>query len=255
MNEAGTAPGEADTGVSSDPPCALCGEERPLRNSHIISEFLYSAIYDDIHRFHVITSRDSRSTMEQKGYREKLLCQDCETKLSRWEGYARSVFAGEAAIQVRQDGQLIFVSGLDYARFKLFQMSILWRAAVAKGAFFGKVKLGPHTDRLRAMLRAEDPGEPWRYGCLMVSIEFAGQAANMIMQPTPARMGDASAVRFTFGGLFLGYRVASHAPLVKGQSLVFLQRDGTVWIKRDKLENAEFFMAFLREATANWARR
>ena len=53
---------------------------------------------------------------------------------------------------------------------KLFLMSLLWRAGVAKGDFFRCVKLGPHQERLREMLHAEDPSEPDEYGCLITPL-------------------------------------------------------------------------------------
>lgn len=41
--------------------CALCLIADVLRHSHIISEFLYSAIYDEKHRFHVVDPNVSTS--------------------------------------------------------------------------------------------------------------------------------------------------------------------------------------------------
>jgi len=35
--------------------CKLCNNEVPLRNSHIIPEFLYASLYDDKHRFYEIS--------------------------------------------------------------------------------------------------------------------------------------------------------------------------------------------------------
>ena len=59
--------------------CALCGSDlRPLRNSHIIPEFMYKAIYDDKHRHYLLSSLsgDADSGI-QKGFREPLLCEVC----------------------------------------------------------------------------------------------------------------------------------------------------------------------------------
>ncbi len=53
--------------------CALC-LERPLRDSHVIPEFLYKSIYDEKHRFYALAVGEYPG-YEQKGIRESLLCE------------------------------------------------------------------------------------------------------------------------------------------------------------------------------------
>ena len=56
--------------------CRLCLVESELQDSHIISEFQYKPLYDEKHRFFVISSDPRKNDFyEQKGFREKLLCQ------------------------------------------------------------------------------------------------------------------------------------------------------------------------------------
>jgi hypothetical protein len=226
--------------------CALCLDEGVLRHSHIISEFLYSAIYDDKHRFHVVEAGEKYPYFEQKGYREFLLCQDCETKLSKWETYARGLLTGGVKLEYRREGDITWVQGIDYQRFKLFQLSVLWRAGVVTHEFFRKVTLGPHTERLRSMLLAEDPGEPWQYGCLMVGIRREGNMVPVIVQPTPLRVLDAQGMRFTFGGYLWVYRIACHKPIHPGFLEAVLQSSGRLALKFERLEHAGFFRDFLR---------
>ena len=118
--------------------CALCLESAELRNSHIISEFLYSTIYDEKHRFHVLEAGGKYPYYEQKGYREPLLCQECETKLSKWETYARAILTGGKPLKYWREDSITWIRGIDYQRFKLFQLSILWRAGVATGVSLAK---------------------------------------------------------------------------------------------------------------------
>lgn len=50
------------------------------------------------------------------------------------------------------------------SKMKLFQLSQLWMASEAKGAFFGAVKLsGAHRERLRVMLLHDEPGDEARH--------------------------------------------------------------------------------------------
>lgn len=80
--------------------CALCLADRPLRESHIIPEFMYQALYDDIHRFHVLSKEpQERNKLFQKGLREALLCDDCEQYMGRYERYMSLFLGGELDLE------------------------------------------------------------------------------------------------------------------------------------------------------------
>ncbi len=225
--------------------CALCLQNKPLRDSHIIPEFVYESVYDDKHRFHTMAV-GQYSDREQKGLREPLLCQTCETKLSVWEGYARSVMVGEARLRYEQDGELTWLGDLDYARFKLFLMSVLWRAGVAKGPFWEQVNLGPHEKTLREMLWEDRPGAPDQYGCLVWRIQLKNDPATLILQPTTTRVGTRRGYRFTFAGCFWAYTVASHPDPALPTGL-FLQPTGRMLLgPSNDIGEAQFFMHMMQ---------
>jgi len=101
--------------------CKLCNNESKLMNSHIIPEFIYKPLYDEKHRFHVLsTYKKVGKLKEQKGIRENMLCSECEQHISRYESYARKVLFGGVPIVVQNDGPGIIVSEIDYKLFKLF---------------------------------------------------------------------------------------------------------------------------------------
>lgn len=103
--------------------CGLCGADRPLQKSLIIPEFCYKPIYDPIHRIQVISSDPAKpDRLWQKGLREKLLCALCEQKLSPWETYAKRVFDG-VGVNVVRDGKMLVISNIEYAKFRLFQLT------------------------------------------------------------------------------------------------------------------------------------
>ena len=98
--------------------CALCNEDKKLSNSHIIPEFIYahSGIYDDKHRYNVLSSDAEQSNkFEQKGVREKLLCKDCEAKLSDYETYAKTILYDETQIdEIRSSQNVTVFTNIDY---------------------------------------------------------------------------------------------------------------------------------------------
>ena len=65
-----------------DNECRLCGsDDEPLRNSHILPEFLYRPLYNE--KGHMLAIREPDATHRpteriQKGIREKLFCECCE---------------------------------------------------------------------------------------------------------------------------------------------------------------------------------
>lgn len=228
--------------------CALCLETVELRNSHIIPEFLYGALYDDKHRFHEISVKpDKRNALLQKGIREKLLCNGCEQRLSVYERYASQVLNGGIGIGIRQEGGRLYLSHLDYGKLKLFQMSILWRAGVSASPAFSQVSLGPHAERIRAMLLAGNPGRSGDYGCIMFALMMgADQVQGLIVQPTWAKLAGVRAYRFIFGGLIFVYAVSSSPspPVLRSH---FLMEDGTAIVKFEQLEKVGFLMGSLNK--------
>lgn len=48
--------------------CQLCQRDTELMNSHIIPEFVYEPLYDEAHRFHVLSSLEpKKKVIDQKG--------------------------------------------------------------------------------------------------------------------------------------------------------------------------------------------
>lgn len=208
--------------------CRLCQGPGPLRRSHILPEFLYRSMYDVKHRFNVLSIIPSQeNSLAQKGLREDLLCDICEQRFSKWERYASRVLEGGVPLNARREGDLWYVSGINYKSFKLFQLSILWRASVSTLQFFENVSLGPHEEAIRQMLLAEDPGSAKRYGCIMFGLKFNGAAfTDLMIQPGRLRLHGHVAYRFVFGGFLWAYLVSGHGvpPLLEQ---ILLQSNGS----------------------------
>jgi len=138
--------------------CRLClstGVE--LRDSHIIPELLYKRVYTAKHKFIPISINNDNLKIEQKGYREKLLCQVCETKLSVWENEL-SKFLDELIdgrhtnIKVTQLNECYIVNSIDYDKIKKAILSIFWRMSIAKNDLFSCYSLGKYDEKFRDIL-------------------------------------------------------------------------------------------------------
>jgi hypothetical protein len=225
--------------------CALCLKDGQLRDSHILPEFLYESLYDDKHRLQVLSAEPSEpNSLRQKGLKERLLCDACEQSLSVWEGYARKVIRGELPLTMTGEGSLIRIEGLDYRSFKLFQLSILWRAGVSRQRFFEYVALGRHQEQLRSLLLNGDPGSPDRYACFMFGITYeSGKVVDLISQPERKRALGQVAYSFVFGGFMWAYLVASQDAPIHMRSAT-LREDGSTVIQRQSAASMTNLMNF-----------
>lgn len=186
----------------------------------------------------------------QKGLREPLLCEKCEQRLSVYERYASMFLNGGVGITVQQQGDRLYLTGLDYNKLKLFQLSILWRAGISSLRSFSQVKLGPHAERIRKMLHNDDPGVEAVYGCLMFVLMHESEVMpDIIVPPTFARLGSQMAYRFVFGGLVFLY-VVSSTPPPKFVAEHFLQELGTAIVKLQQVGE----LGFLVDSVANMQR-
>ncbi len=193
--------------------CKLCHKESKLVNSHILPEFVFKPLYDEKHRFHKITDDDlTKNSYLQKGIREKLLCLECEGLISKNEKYVSEVFGGIKEVNLENEGGLIKVEGLDYNKFKLFALSVLWRAGVSEVQSFSQVRLGKHEETLRQMVLKNNPGSSGEYPFVLTPIIYERELlSGLIAEPERVKLVGHISYRFVFSGLVWIYVVSSHA--------------------------------------------
>lgn len=158
--------------------CKLCKKNSDLKESHVISEAFYEGIYDKKHRSLPISIENSELKFIQKGIREKLLCADCEQKLSKWEsvlkkdlvdiGNRKSNFLKISHI----DDKCFKVEGIRYKEFKLAILSILWRMSITSDPYFASYKLGVYEERLRKRLIHEDISDDRKFPIMVSRYEL-----------------------------------------------------------------------------------
>lgn len=226
--------------MSSQTICRLCGEDGQLQKSHIVSKFIWrmSKVIGHGTPFHAICLNQPNLSkkFQQDGFKEFLLCLDCERKRSTYEDHARrSLFNNIRNIQF--DGKHAILTGLEYKPLKLYSMFQIWMMGVSTHPFYSHVNLGPHTDRLAELLRSEEPSEPWRYGSTIAVLggkndDFAG----IFSQPEQTRMRGHCIYRFVVAGLHSYHFVSGHAP-EPGFQFLFLQKDGTWPIFRSRISD------------------
>ncbi len=210
--------------------CALCKKDSQLQRSHVIPEFFFAPLYDEKHRFNLLTVvPGERDLIQQKGARESLLCLDCERRLSRFERYASLVLNGGApGVEAQRDGAFIRVRGIDYKKLKIFFLSLIWRAGVASDPFFEKVRLGHHEDKMRRMILVEDAGPFDLYPCVIFGVTMEpGVVPGLMIQPCREKMWGHTTYHLVLPGIKLVYFVSSHR-LGSIEREFFLKEDGSL---------------------------
>jgi hypothetical protein len=211
--------------------CRLCLKSSELRNSHILPEFFYASLYDDLHRVMNVPS-DGKEKFMQKGEREYLLCQECESKLSKYEGYTAKLISKIQNFPKDNSGLFVYSDCVDYKQFKLFQLSILWRASVSQRKMFAQVDLGSkHEERIRRMLVDEIPGKSSDYGCFIIMFPNPKNLDKIIWSPARVKLFGHNGYKLMTGNLMWYFFVTSHAPNAEFQEF-FVQESGMlrVWL-------------------------
>lgn len=180
--------------------CKLCLQEKTLcKESHIISNFMYKPLFGDknIGEEEGMAYVDLKKNREHQAFTGEfeadVLCQECEGKISRWETYARTVLYGGTLSknsqilvqnQINKNGaEFLYVQGIDYKLFKLFLLSVLWRASISSRPFFENVSLGPFEEKIRCILMNEDAGKASSYPCVISSYKRVNLPDKIIGQP------------------------------------------------------------------------
>ena len=211
--------------------CRLCLEQNPLQESHIIPEFFYKRLYDSKHRFLIIsTDSDRKNSQKQKGLRERLLCFDCEQKLSVFENYGKRILLdGRRKIDFVSTGTMK-ISPVDYRLARLFADSMLWRMSVSQNQFFSGFSLGVHEEKFRSSIRDQNALPHNSFPCRIEAHFEAGRfLRDYIAQPEIVNGNGEDLAQFTVAGFHFVYILRRIEIEAKS---AFLNESGCLFIDR-----------------------
>lgn len=163
--------------------CKLCGEVKSLINkSHIIPGSLYRYVFNSEHSLVKFNPHNNNKylpnfTRHHNGeYEGEILCQNCDNVIlgQNLESYGSKTFIEKILSTNRsniknQENEIEFdtLSGIDYQKFKIYLLSILWRMGISNRKFFEGTDLETHEIKLRKMILNENPGKVEEYPFLL----------------------------------------------------------------------------------------
>ncbi len=212
--------------------CKLCQKDKKLiRRSHIISDFLYKDLFDYKHRlYETLLTPDYQleSKLRQSGgYDKNILCGDCDNKIiGNLERYASLVLFGGIDLSIthsptKSESRYFEVKGIDYRNFKLFLLSILWRASISTLPIFQNVDLKERQDDLRKRLLKNDPGASSDYPCAIFTYLHQTRISHQIIAEPKVIINDAGqacAYLFLIGSILFAFSTQPDAKLAWVQS-------------------------------------
>ena len=199
--------------------CKLCLQEKKLLNkSHIIPDFMYrdgKIYYDDhtVHRIDFVQSLKGKVTRRGKQnsgeYEGGILCKDCDGKvIKNYEDYAKLFLygkkLGKQLLYHFPPGEVV-LRNIDYAKLKLFFLSVLWRASISTRPFFKEIEIADNLkEELREMILTGNP--KGNNDFTMLFMLDAGDNPNLkqyIGQPVGS--DNSRSFLFTYPGLLVYY--------------------------------------------------
>jgi hypothetical protein len=161
------------TDSSQEQICPYCQELKLLADSHIIPMGIWRLKDSGTGFLESSSDSDLPPKKIPNGWYEKLLCKDCDNEIGRdFDQYGRDFFASEQKWTVHTLGPVgakhsfSEINDYDYRKLKLFILSVLWRASLAKNPVFSNIKLLARQEaRIRDMLKTKDPGVADEFAC------------------------------------------------------------------------------------------
>lgn len=195
--------------------CYLCHNDRQLRKSHIIPEFLYEKLYND--KGHMMTIHGkgrNRWKPLQNGIKENLFCDDCERLFN--DEYEKPFLNGWVRAQVLpnpwRDAQGVYWVQSDYKMLKMFYLSVLFRASVSTKATFSEVSLGPHEEKLRQLLLSKTCPGHTEYPIFAHAVVHheSNEVLPIVTKAVVSKIDGHRCIGFVYGGARWWISVSSH---------------------------------------------
>jgi len=234
----------------------LCEQDKNLVDSHIIPKSFYKYLYPEEKiegkSLEMVDGRSGITKRSRIGPYEKLLCSECDGAIGRYDDYAKTIFLDSTPKNCPGANNAFLFEGIEYLNFKLFIVSLLWRASISSLDIFSRISLGPYEKILQTMLKEQNPGSPEDFP-IVVSKHDPGKLGDVanknIQDPIKTRIDN---INFYLFFLPRGYQVfikVDSQKLPDSFSGLCLKNDGKlIVLNRGDYEKSGSYKALLNTA-------
>ena len=186
---------------------------------------MYKKCYDDNHSY-IEFDADEKSfnKRRRKGLYEKLFCRACEAIFQSYEDYGKAVLYDKIKPRIKSERSPCSIENYDYTKFKLFVLSLLWRASVSSLSAFKLVNLGRYEHELRDILYNGLETRVENYPCILYQTHTAHNLSDGVFMeifPRKTKADGRTIYQFIADGLFvfIGVGVCSIKSFRQGASV------------------------------------
>lgn len=187
----------------------------------------------------VTPHREKVKTAKQTGIFERLLCHGCEQHLANnFEGKVHDWFDRTILDPAKVKFGEEVVAQVDYREFRLYMLSILWRASIASEPPFHRFALDlEHEERIRRAILALDPLSSAEIRLLVMSVEIGGGwTRGLIRAPEMGEVNGVPTASFIVAGLVVSFFLGS-GPVHEDVARSILNEDGKLRMKRMHIQD------------------
>ena len=164
--------------------CRLCGAVGKLVKSHVIPKALHLDVKPEDDNLRVYSNSAPRGQRSHTGVYGLFLCESCENAFGPYDKY------GVEFVKRHKDeiGDST-ICEVDYAKLKLWVMSMLWRADVCDDIFYEKADLGPKWRKALAdSFRSKTPGDANHFSVVATIFDEQYSRLGAIFSPFPVKL-------------------------------------------------------------------
>ena len=230
--------------------CNLCKLKKELiKKSHIIPDFVYrnSGMFDEKHRLKSFTKEEilngKKPKSEQTGvYDGGILCANCDNVvIGKYEKYASDIIYGKNLSATNKinctdynDEDVLYsiCENIDYTNYRLFLLSILFRASISKDSFFENVQISDtNLEYLRKMIFTGNAGNFNDFPFTATSLaQLEKVSEDLIVNPSKIEVDDLTKYNFIFGGMLYTFFEGINLDTQKFDSLLMKPEDNELTI-------------------------
>jgi len=224
--------------------CRLCKKDKKLIKAHIFPAFfyknfqLYSPDMKGQGRVHKLVISGNHIHYSKKGlpeglYDPNILCKECDNYFNEeFENYANKILFcnsnSKNPYQTEIGPELVTFSNIDYTKFKLFMLSIFWRASISDKS--PDIKLCSNDEEiLRSMFINRDAKEEDEYGVLLFYLNDPEITSKIITDIKPIKTENNICFSFIAGG-FIFYFYPNKFQIPSCHKDYFLTKNGILRI-------------------------
>jgi len=136
--------------------CRLCDQTKNLIDAHVIPAWAYRFLYpetDPLKENPLILIGKTHTKRRPIGaYDSGILCKECDNFLGDYDNYGKYTLFEKELERYNDSDTAYVIRDIDTEKFKLFLLSVLWRASISGREEFERVTLGPYEERIKEVL-------------------------------------------------------------------------------------------------------